>query len=229
MLRLASIAATVVFAGFLGCADGSQPEAGEELGPCVEGYCLGALECVRERCVDPDQAASGGEEESWESDDEGVQPPADDSDPDPDSDGAAPTDEPWCTLAADTQCICGWSEDYGAPDAPCGPAVIPGPSRCCASPGWPEADASCSCETLGCWTNGASCFCTGDQGNNEHLEKVGTCDAPSGGTCCLDHGTHICRCSDRTECDDLGTSVPSCEVELLGCLETFDSVSVCVE
>ena len=229
--RLACAVALLNLIALVACGETSDPGAGEETGPCVEGYCVGSLECASDLCVDPgsmDTDAEPPDEDPDPSDGDTGSPP-ETSGSTPDSDGSTPTAEPWCDAVQETQCICGQTEDYGAPDTPCGPDVIPGPARCCATPGWPGGTASCSCETLGCWTNGASCFCTGDQGNNDIYEQIETCEPPTDGTCCLDEGQHICRCGTQTECGELGVPVPSCEVDLLGCFTGLDSVDACVE
>gem|GEM_PF-2089555 len=209
----------------LGCGQDSGPAAGEELGPCVEGYCVGELVCVRDRCVDPEQAEAGDTEGSGGESDEDS--PSATSSEEEDSEANRPTDEPWCTAAAPTHCLCGRSEVYDSPDTPCSPEVIPGPAICCGTPGWPNGEAACHCTTHRCWDNGAECSCGPDQGNNEYREDtiVESCQALTEGTCCLDG--NYCRCTDRTECGDLGDPVEACDAAQLTCFEGTELVDAC--
>lgn len=207
-------------------SDDSRPAAGEELGPCVEGYCLGELVCVRERCVDPTEAEGQDTETPPFETSDGGAPPDETSGSGAESEDLS-TEEPWCTRAADTHCICGLTEDYAAPDIPCSPDVLPDPALCCATPGWPVSDSACSCTTPHCRKSGNWCGCLPNHGGEHDDEIVESCEPPPGGTCCLDGAD--CRCSDLPECGDTGVPVDACDVTLLSCSAPFEPVDACNE
>ena len=82
---------SIVIAVLAACGGGEDEATGEETSPCLEGKCLGTLECLSNLCVDPewevpdDSQSSTGREAEPSDDDEGDDTETPDSD---DSSGA---------------------------------------------------------------------------------------------------------------------------------------------
>jgi hypothetical protein len=160
--------------------------------------------------------------------------------------GTAPSNSSGATSAAAAYCqhpasgSCNCQVDQGGPNqASCGPALLGGPSVCCAADTWPQAGSSCSCALYECNGNsaGSDCGCGGLGGAN--TSATATC---GGQVCCAGNGTGSpgdpaqigCMCLSAAEgaCSELSgyeQAVPSCALTDIGdnCGSGYHAVTEC--